>query len=355
MHLPIRLLKILLHLLPRCRNLLLLLVSIIHQVHVPLLFSMTSCVFCGFLSSLTLSFVIWGDFNILVDTDCIDQQKFLNLLDSANFLQSVNKPTHLHGHILDLILSPSDSNFIGDVTVGDLILDHALVKCHLDFACPLLPEVSGISYRRYHKIDMQKFCDDLVTISFVLSPASTAAAIYNQYVHDLGCLIDMHHWFMVKLRKHQLAGCQIHIAGPNQVGISLSICGKKTGLSWVEPDWADRLPGETQLSTETKLNTTALSSMTTAVIQRSYGRHYDKFLIRVARWLFLLTSLTNPWLINLLLSSLKKSRESEIRSWHLPQPLHHPQIYPPTCRISVGSLRMTYRRLSKILLLNHVF
>ena len=89
-----------------------------------------------------------------MDTDCTDQQKFLNLLDSSNLLQSVNKPTHLHGHILDLILSPSDSNFMSDVTVCDFISDHPLGKCHLDFACPVLLKLSGISYHRYHKINM---------------------------------------------------------------------------------------------------------------------------------------------------------------------------------------------------------
>ena len=53
----------------------------------------------------------------------------------------------------------------------------------------LLPKVSGISYRRYQKIDMQKFCDNLANIS-VLSPASIAADLYDQYIYDLGCLID---------------------------------------------------------------------------------------------------------------------------------------------------------------------
>ena len=93
----------------------------------------------------------------------------------------------MHGHILDLILSPSDSNFVSNVTVGNLVSDHALVKCRLDFACPALPRVGIISYRRYHKIDMQKFCDDLANISFVSSPVSTAADLYDQYVHDRGC------------------------------------------------------------------------------------------------------------------------------------------------------------------------
>ena len=54
------------------------------------------------------------------------------------------------------------------------------------FACPALPKV-GSNYRTYHEIDMQKLCDDLVNISFILSPASTAADLYDQYVH--GCLL----------------------------------------------------------------------------------------------------------------------------------------------------------------------
>ena len=103
-----------------------------------------------FLSSLTSSFIICGIFNIHVDTDCIGQQKFIYLLDSSNLVQRVNKPTHLHNYILDLILSPSDSNFVSNVTVGDLVSDHALVKCRLDCSYPALPKVDSISYRTCH-------------------------------------------------------------------------------------------------------------------------------------------------------------------------------------------------------------
>ena len=35
-------------------------------------------------------------------------KKFLNLLDTSNLVNDVNKPTHLHGLILDVILIPSD-------------------------------------------------------------------------------------------------------------------------------------------------------------------------------------------------------------------------------------------------------
>ena len=41
-----------------------------------------------------------------------------------------------------------------------------------------------------HKINMQRFCDDLVHFSFVLSSASTVSDLFDEYMHDLGCLLD---------------------------------------------------------------------------------------------------------------------------------------------------------------------
>ena len=161
--------------------------------------------FCGFLSSLTSSFIICGDFNVHVDTDCIDQRKFLNLLDTSNLAQNVNKSTHLHGHILDLILSPSDSSFVSNVTVSEMVSDHALVKCHLDFACPVIPKIDSISYRRYHKITCRAFAWILHT-SFVSSPASTAADLYNQYISDLGGMLDRHAPLICRRAKKTPAG-----------------------------------------------------------------------------------------------------------------------------------------------------
>ena len=148
--------------------------------------------FCGFLSSLISSFIICGDFNVHVDTYCINQRKFLNLLDTSNLAQNVNKPTHLHGHILDLILCPSDSSFVSNVTVGKMVSDHALVKCHMDFLCPAIPKVNSISYRWYHKINMQSFCEDLANTLFVTSPAITVADLNDQYITDLGGMFDRH-------------------------------------------------------------------------------------------------------------------------------------------------------------------
>ena len=62
--------------------------------------------FVCFLSSVDCNYFICGDFNIHVDVPSTDSYKLESLLESCNLTQSVNNTTHLHGHILDLILPP---------------------------------------------------------------------------------------------------------------------------------------------------------------------------------------------------------------------------------------------------------
>ena len=65
--------------------------------------------------------------------------------------QHVHKPTHLHGHILDLILTPDDSSVVSNVWVSEFISDHALVLGQLDFTKPSIPKSKNLTFRRYHK------------------------------------------------------------------------------------------------------------------------------------------------------------------------------------------------------------
>ena len=62
--------------------------------------------FVSFVSSIDCAFYICGDFNIHIDVLGGEGEKFLNQVESCNLKQLVAHPTHLHGHILDLILSP---------------------------------------------------------------------------------------------------------------------------------------------------------------------------------------------------------------------------------------------------------
>ena len=58
--------------------------------------------FVDYLSSINSSYYICGDFNIHVDVPVGDGHKFITSLDLCDLKQVVKKPTHLHGHILDL-------------------------------------------------------------------------------------------------------------------------------------------------------------------------------------------------------------------------------------------------------------
>ena len=66
--------------------------------------------FVGFLSPINSSCYICGDFNIHVHVPVGDGYKFMTFLDSCDLKQLVNQPTHLHGHKLDIIQSPSDQD-----------------------------------------------------------------------------------------------------------------------------------------------------------------------------------------------------------------------------------------------------
>ena len=100
--------------------------------------------------------------------------------------------THLHGHILDLVLTPSDASGISDVRVAEFISDHALVLAHLDSVNPPSQKTNVITFRRYHKIDLDGFRKDLGKYSFVRCPGDTASVLCEQYLGDLSKLLDKH-------------------------------------------------------------------------------------------------------------------------------------------------------------------
>ena len=108
--------------------------------------------FVCFLSSVDCNYFICGDFNIHINVPCTDSYKLQSLLESCNLTQSVNNITRLHGHILDLILSPSDQDVCIHVDICEFISDHAVIKCAIDF-----PSSFAKCQTRYHRIDMSDF------------------------------------------------------------------------------------------------------------------------------------------------------------------------------------------------------
>ena len=94
--------------------------------------------------------------------------------------------------MLDLTLSPSDQDTIVDVKICDFVSDHALVKCTIDFPHQVAHTPNIVQYRRYHRIKMSDFRSDLKNTSFVRSPADAVVDLYEQYICDLGNVLDRH-------------------------------------------------------------------------------------------------------------------------------------------------------------------
>ena len=76
--------------------------------------------------------VILGDLNFHVDNAAdSNAKKFLDLLDLLNFSQHVTSITHKAGHTLDLVITHVSEAVIDNVTISDLLSDHALVLARM--------------------------------------------------------------------------------------------------------------------------------------------------------------------------------------------------------------------------------
>ena len=68
--------------------------------------------------------IILGDFNIQVNTDNHASLSLKKLIFEYSLTQHIHFPTISNGNIIDLVLSPSDSNLISSPTQSTLISDH---------------------------------------------------------------------------------------------------------------------------------------------------------------------------------------------------------------------------------------
>ena len=91
------------------------------------------------------------------------------------------------------------------VDICEFISDHAVIKCAIDIASSPTTCQSRISYRRFHHINMSDFRSDLEEMSIVKCPANSVSQLYDQYVHDLSCVLDRHAPLVSSLKRKQRA------------------------------------------------------------------------------------------------------------------------------------------------------
>ena len=97
--------------------------------------------FLEILSACLEKLVICGDFDYWLDNPSLKpySNEFMSLLDINNMSNYVQMPTHISGHILNLVLTPGGVDLVNRVEVSPIdrrISDHAHITFELDVIGP---------------------------------------------------------------------------------------------------------------------------------------------------------------------------------------------------------------------------
>ena len=102
--------------------------------------------------------VICGDFNCWFDNPSLKPytNEFMSLLDINNMSNYVQMPTHISGHILDLVLTPVGVDLVNQVEdspIDHRISDRALITFELDVIGPITYS-KKITFRSYRGLNV---------------------------------------------------------------------------------------------------------------------------------------------------------------------------------------------------------
>jgi hypothetical protein len=143
--------------------------------------------------------VIMGDFNIHVDVANHYSLAFLDMLEGFDMHQLITFPTHNKGHILDVLITRSDSKSLHSVTsVESYFSDHVAILSKFDFPFKPPPNYRIVKFRPWHKIDLNKLKNDILESPLLLSPAQTANELAVQFQSTLIELLDKQIPFKIK-------------------------------------------------------------------------------------------------------------------------------------------------------------
>ena len=159
--------------------------------------------FSSYLESIIMSpepLLITGDFNIHVDTTHdSDRIHLLELLTSMGLEQHVDKPTHISGHTLDLIITRCSDPLLCAKPIADyLFSDHITVLCDLKLGKPS-PKVKLVSYRKMKYINQGKLRADLLSSGLCKNTPDTLDDLVNNYNTTLIQALDRHAPLRTKL------------------------------------------------------------------------------------------------------------------------------------------------------------
>ena len=150
--------------------------------------------FLSFAATTPHEFIITGDFNIHLDNpaDTLTSH-FLSLLSSFNLSQHVHFPTHDKNHILDLVVTSSDTLLAPAVSFTHRSpSDHLPVFTRFSINPAPLPPPTLHSFRRLQSKDIGSFLTDLKSSQLISDPPKSLGPLLSAYDTTLSSLLDKH-------------------------------------------------------------------------------------------------------------------------------------------------------------------
>ena len=152
-------------------------------------------------ASIGKNIIVMGDINLHLDKPSDrDVAKFNSILQSFGLVQHVNEPTHVCGHILDVVITRETDRSVSDVIITDPGLsdnsgktakDHFAVVFNAKAAKPA-PIRKTVSYRKYKSIDLESFKADIMKSDLLgqITEFSDADDLVDAYKTEMSDLID---------------------------------------------------------------------------------------------------------------------------------------------------------------------
>jgi predicted nucleic acid-binding Zn-ribbon protein len=147
------------------------------------------------LSTTSGQLLICGDLNFhFADSTNDDARKFMDLIFSLNLNQHVTVATHIHGHILDLVLTRANDflDLVQNIDVHAAVLsDHSPISFQMPFRKPA-PVQKEFTVRRLNNIDIDELHSDILNSKLVTSPPCDITEYVQLYNNTLSDILDSH-------------------------------------------------------------------------------------------------------------------------------------------------------------------
>ena len=151
--------------------------------------------------------IILGDVNIQLDSQNCWTDNFNTILTNFDFIQHVTAPTHIQGHILDVLCTCKSSTSSVHHYVNDGISHHLAVFFTTTFLVKNSCRVKRLKIRKLGKINKTEFMSDIVNSELSRLLTKQPAYYHTSIFIPLGTyLTTMHLYRNAKLHNMSTKG-----------------------------------------------------------------------------------------------------------------------------------------------------